>query len=111
MTMSSSAPISQIQELLELARERMRRTSYSSHTKKVYIHWIRRFFLFSPSRVFDILEEGDSEMIMTEIDAFLTHLAVEKNVAATTQNQALSALLFFFRELLEQDIYTTRPAT
>ena len=45
MADSSSLPISQIQELLDLAWERMRQTSYSSHTQKAYIHWIRRFLL------------------------------------------------------------------
>jgi integron integrase len=63
-------------------------------TEKSYVQWIRRFILFHDKR-------HPQEMGVVEIEAFLTHLAVQKNVAASTQNQAYSALLFLYRHVLE----------
>jgi integrase len=65
-------------------------------TEKVYVNWIRRFILFHGVR-------HPGEMGKKEVEAFLTHLAVEGNVAESTQNQALSALLFLYREVLESE--------
>jgi len=65
-------------------------------TEKSYVNWIRRYILFHRKR-------HPREMGAAEVTAFLTHLAVEGNVAASTQNQALSALLPLYREVLEQD--------
>ena len=61
------------------------------------MQWIRRFILFHNKR-------HPLEMGRAEIEAFLTHLAVQGQVAASTQNQALSALLFLYREVLDQEV-------
>jgi integrase len=81
--------------LLDLVREAIRRRNYSYRTEETYVHWIRRFIYFSGKR---------HPMVMgaVEVTAFLNHLAVERRVAAATQNQALAALLFLYREVLEQ---------
>ncbi len=71
----------------------MRLKNYAYRTEKTYLHWIRRYIIFHDKR-------HPQEMGSAEIEAFLTHLAVEKNVAASTQNQALSALLYLYREVL-----------
>jgi site-specific recombinase XerD len=62
-----------------------------------YEQWLRRFLRFHGSR-------HPREMGSEEVNAFLTHLAVEGNVSASTQNQALAALLFLYRELLKRDL-------
>lgn len=67
---------------------------YSIRTEQQYVQWARRFILFHDKR-------HPRELGAAEVEAFLTHLAVEGNVAAATQNQALSALLFLYREVLE----------
>ena len=66
---------------------------YSIRTETQYLQWIRRFILFHDKR-------HPRDMGAAEVEAFLTHLAVEGRVAAATQNQALSALLFLYREVL-----------
>jgi hypothetical protein len=76
-----------LRKLLDVVRETLRRKRYSYHTEKCYIHWIRRFILFHNKR-------HSREMGKTEIEAFLTSLAVEENVAPLTQNQALNAIVF-----------------
>lgn len=81
-------------ELLEQVRERLRLKHYSIRTEQQYVQWARRFILFHDKR-------HPRELGAAEVEAFLTHLAVEGNVAAATQNQALSALLFLYREVLE----------
>jgi integron integrase len=67
----------------------------SANTRKTYIRWIRRFVLFHRKR-------HPRDMGVAEVNAFLTHLAVEGHVSASTQNQALSALLFLYGPVLEQ---------
>lgn len=84
-------------KLLDRVREAIRLKHYSIRTEQAYVDWIRRFILFHDKR-------HPEKMGADEIEAFLTHLAVEKNVAASTQNQALSALLFLYRNVLKQDI-------
>lgn len=79
--------------LLDLVRERCRVKHYSIRTEKRYVDWIRRFILFHSKR-------HPSEMGAVEVEAFLTHLAVNGNVAASTQNQALAAILFLYKEVL-----------
>ena len=69
----------------------------SPRTEEAYVGWIRRFILFHGKR-------HPSEMDAPEVIAFLTHLAVERRVAATTQNQALSALLFLYRVILGREL-------
>lgn len=79
--------------LLDQVRDRIRFKQYSIRTEKAYVDWIRRFILFHGKR-------HPAEMGASEVEAFLTHLAVSGNVAASTQNQALSALLFLYRNVL-----------
>ena len=66
-------------------------------TEKAYVNWIRRFILFHQKR-------HPGEMGKEEVEAFLTHLAVEGHVASSTQNQALAAILFLYRVVLEQEL-------
>jgi integrase len=82
--------------LLDRVREVIRARHYSRRTEKAYVAWIRRYILFHGKR-------HPAEMGATEITAFLSSLAVQAHVAASTQNQALSAL-FLYRGVLEQDL-------
>jgi integrase len=84
-------------KILDQMRDAIRLKHYSYRTEKAYVDWVYRFILFHNKR-------HPKEMGVPEIEAFLTHLAVEKRVAASTQNQALSALLFLYRHVLHQDI-------
>lgn len=84
-------------KLLDQVRDRLRVKHYSIRTETQYLQWIRRFILFHDKR--HPKEMGAVE-VEVEVEAFLTHLAVEGRVAASTQNQALSALLFLYREVL-----------
>jgi integron integrase len=83
--------------LLDQVRDALRVRHYSLRTEASYVQWIKRFILFHQKR-------HPREMAEPEITAFLTHLAVDKNVAASTQNQALSAILFLYKEVLQLDI-------
>ncbi len=83
--------------LLEQLRDAIQRRHYSSRTEETYVHWVRRFIYFSGRR-------HPRELGAPEVTAFLNHLARERNVAAATQNQALSALLFLYREVLGQPL-------
>lgn len=83
--------------LLEATRQVLRRLHYSRRTEEAYILWIRKFIYWSGKRHPGMLGA-------TEVSAFLSHLAVERNVAAATQNQALSALVFLYRQVLEKDL-------
>ena len=74
-------------KLLDDVRNVMRVRHYSYQTEKTYIYWIRQYIFFHKVT-------HPAEMGATEVTAFLTYLAVEKTVAASTQNQALAALLF-----------------
>jgi integron integrase len=80
--------------LLDRVRDAIRRRHYSYRTEQTYLHWIKRYIWFSDRR-------HPAEMGAAEVTAFLTHLARERGVAAATQNQALSALLFLYQEVLE----------
>ncbi|MGP0063078.1 MAG: site-specific integrase, partial [Isosphaeraceae bacterium] len=80
--------------LLERVREVCRARHLSLRTKDAYIAWIRRFILFHAQR-------HPLEMGAAEINVFLTSLAVEGHVAASTQNQARCALLFLYKMVLE----------
>jgi len=84
-------------KLLDQVRYAIRARHYSRSTERAYIGWIRRFILFHNKR-------HPKEMAESEINAFLTHLAVKEKVSASTQNQALSALLFLYRHVLEREI-------
>lgn len=83
--------------LLDQLRDALRVRHYSIRTEATYIQWIKRFILFHNKR-------HPCEMGEQEITAFLTHLAVGKHVAPSTQNQALSAILFLYKEVLEQEL-------
>lgn len=74
-------------------RAAIRLHGYSPRTEKAYVGWIRRYVRFHGAR-------HPREMAEPEVTAFLTHLAVERNVSASTQNQALSAILFLYRKVL-----------
>lgn len=84
-------------KLLDRVRDVIRRKHYSFRTEQIYTDWIRRFILFHGKR-------HPSEMAETEVTQFLTHLAREGKVAASTQNQALSSLLFLYKKVLKQEI-------
>jgi integrase len=79
--------------LLDRVREAIGARHYSHRTEKAYVHWIKRYIFFHGKR-------HPVEMGAPEVTAFLTSLAVHDKVAASTQNQALSALLFLYREVL-----------
>ena len=78
-------------KLLDRVRAAIRARHYSLRTEEAYVGWVRRFILFHRKR-------HPAEMGEAEINQFLTHLAVAENVAASTQNQALSAILFLYRK-------------
>jgi len=81
--------------LLEQVKNAIERRHYSPRTEEVYVHWIKRFIYFHGKR--HPLEMGEQE-----VTEFLNFLARERDVAASTQNQALSALLFLYREVLQR---------
>lgn len=80
--------------LLDQLRQQIRVRNYSIRTETVYAEWAKRFIRFHRYR-------HPAEMGAAEIEAFLTHLAVTRNVSASTQNQALAALLFLYKEVLK----------
>src|SRR4051812_9622541 len=86
--MDSSQP-----KLLDLVRQMIRSKHYSRRTEETYIDWITRYVRFHKMR-------HPRELSSADMTAFLTHLAVELDVAAATQNQARSALLFLYRDVL-----------
>jgi integron integrase len=95
--------------LLDHVRDRLRLKNYAYRTEKSYLYWIKQYILFHNKR-------HPNEMGGSEIEQFLTHLATTKKVAASTQNQALSALLFLYREVLDlpldltfQSVQARRP--
>ena len=88
---------------LDGVRDVLRVRHYSYRTEQTYIHWIRRFILFHDKTHPDKMGEA-------EVARFLTHLAVERRVSPSTQNQALNALVFLYTHLLERgaDIRTVQ---
>lgn len=83
-------------ELLDQVRQAIRTRHYSYRIEEAYIGWIRRFVLFHNPR-------RPEEMGAAEVSQFLTSLAVDRKVAASTQNQALAAILFLYKDLLDRD--------
>ena len=81
-------------KLLDRMRTEIRLRHYSIRTEEAYTDWVRRYILFHGKRHPKDLGAG-------EVRDFLSHLAVDRNVAASTQNQAKSALLFLYREVLQ----------
>jgi integron integrase len=98
MTQSQETVVAQSgkPKLLDQVRQRCRVRHLAYSTEQTYVNWIRRFILFHHVR-------HPLEMGAPEVTDFLTNLAVEGRVAASTQNQALAALLFLYREVLERD--------
>jgi len=86
-------------KLLDILVEKIRFKHYSKSTEQTYYYWSKSYILFHNKR-------HPKDMGKVEIEAFLTHLAVEKNVAPSTQNQAFNAILFLYREVLDIDIST-----
>lgn len=84
-------------KLLDQVSDTLRVKHYSLRTEKTYIDWIRRYILFHGKR-------HPKDMGIAEIQVFLAHLATERNLAASTQNQALSAILFLYRYVLQKEI-------
>ena len=84
-------------KLLDQLRESLRARHYSRRTEQTYCNWVRRFISFHNVR-------HPEEMAEPEINAFLTHLAVKEKVSASTQNQALSALLFLYRHVIAREV-------
>ena len=84
-------------KLLDQVRDAIRRKHYSIRTEEAYVDWVKRYILFHDKR-------HPREMAEAEIEAFLTHLAVERQVSASTQNQALNALMFLYREVLRKKL-------
>ena len=88
-------PYPQSPKLLDRVRWHLRVKRYSIRTEQAYTDWIRRYILFHGKR-------HPKEMGENEIQAFLNHLAINRRVAASTQNQAFSALLFLYERVLER---------
>ena len=83
--------------LLDQMRDQIRLKHYSIRTERVYCEWVKRFIRFHKYR-------HPLEMGAPEVELFLSHLAVKKDVSASTQNQALAALLFLYKQVLGQDL-------
>jgi len=84
-------------KLLDRVRHAIRARHYSPRTEEAYVHWIRRYIFFHKVR-------HPADMGKQELNAFLSHLAVKEHVSASTQTQALSALVFLYRHVLERDL-------
>ncbi len=89
-------------QLLDQVRQAARLKHYSYRTEETYVDWIRRFIHFhkTPQGIF----RHPRDMGLPEISAFLSHLAVERNVSASTQNQAFYAILFLYKNVLEIEL-------
>ncbi len=83
--------------LFEVVRNKIRVKHYSIRTEKTYIYWIKSYLQFYSL-------QHPRELGASQIEAFLTHLAVDRKVSASTQNQALSALLFLYKVVLEIEL-------
>jgi site-specific recombinase XerD len=84
-------------KLLDQLRGELRARHYSRRTEKAYCLWVRRFVLFNGLR-------HPADLGESEVNEFLTHLAVVSGVSASTQNQALAALLFLYRHVLHREL-------
>lgn len=93
----AAAPSPQPPKLLDRLRGHLRTRHYSIRTESAYADWVRRFILFHGKR-------HPAQMGAPEVAAFLTHLATERHVSASTQNQAKAALLYLYKEVLQVDL-------
>ena len=89
-------------KLLDRVRHAIRTRHYSPRTEDAYVHWIRRYIVFHG-------KQHPSTLAAPDTSAFLTWLAVERRVSASTQNQALSAVLFLYKAVLAIEIGTVPP--
>ena len=85
--------------LLDEMRDLMRRRHYSIHTERAYRDWVKRYVRFHDMQSRDDLQPGEEK-----IEAFLTHLARDRQVAASTQNQAMNALVFLYKHVLREPL-------
>ena len=95
-TIQMGRPVQQ-PKLLDLVHQAIRTRHYSYRTEKAYVHWIKRFIFFHERR-------HPAEMTEREIARFLSSLASHDHVSASTQNQAFSALLFLYRDVLNKQL-------
>ncbi len=109
-SVGAATPTSKDKKLLEQMRDVMRLKHYSYRTEESYCAWVERFIRFNGLR-------HPRDLGETELTEFLTHLARDGNVAASTQSQALSALLFLYKQILKMEVgwlgeveRPTRPA-
>jgi len=84
-------------KLLEEMRDLIRTLHYTYRSEEACLHWIGQYILFPGKR-------HPTEMELAEVSAFLTHLAVKRQVAASTQNQALAPLLFLYKNVLNEEL-------
>ncbi len=84
-------------KLLDQVKDAIHVRHYSYHTEQTYVDWVRRFILFNDKR-------HPADMGETEVQAFITYLATDRNVSASTQNQALSGILFLYRNVLGREL-------
>lgn len=89
-----------IQDVIDTLRDKIRLKHYSLSTEKLYVSWSRRYISFHSGR----LKDGTAQTGADEVSAFLAWLAVQKRVSASTQNQALNALVFLYKYVLKQDL-------
>lgn len=94
---TSGGPAAGSPRLLDRVRKRIRLKHYSIRTEQAYVHWVKRYILFHDKR-------HPAHMGKADVEAFLTSLAVERDMSAAKQSQALSAILFLYREVLEQPL-------
>ncbi len=94
MQPSSSSPK---KKLLEQVSDAIRVKHYSHRTEQTYVEWIRRYILFHHKR-------HPKDMGVEEIQVFISHLATERHLSASSQNQALSAIIFLYRHVLQKEI-------
>ncbi len=97
MLLVAEDPPSRPPKLLDAVRAQIRLRNFSIRTEQVYADWVKRFILFHGKR-------HPAEMGAPELESFLTHLAVQRNVSAGTQNQARSAVLFMYRHVLNMQL-------
>ena len=95
----STPDTSKNRKLLDEVRDVMRLHHYSIHTERTYCDWIKRYIRYHSMTCRQDLIDGEAK-----IEAFLTHLAVDKTVAPSTQNQAMNALVFLYKHVLKQPL-------
>ncbi len=94
---ASDRPALKSTRLLDQLRERIRYSHYSLRTEKAYVYWVRRFVRFSGLR-------HSRELAGPDVERFLTHLATQEKVAPSTHRQALAAILFLYRQVLDLEL-------